>query len=173
MTQAAYPPLQVDLLLPEVVVSGSVATLSETRRLVDILNSGEPVIEIKDALLTLRNESQGRVLPLLSVQKSSLLLAMPRETEEQIRLRQFARAGITPSEGALLPVAVLVPPYYVEGSARIPAGSARRGIERESLAPFFVLTDATITRHDGASRSERIVVVAREHIAALALRGEA
>src|SRR5438270_6659990 len=79
-------PLLVELYLERAHVVGVCRDVQERRRLIDVLNHQDDMIEIEDARVSLGSGAT-KQYETLRVLKSAVLAAVPRETEEQSRRR--------------------------------------------------------------------------------------
>ena len=74
---------------------------------------------LESALLTLGHTSEPRAFDSIALQKREVLVAIPRETEEQRRQRAIANTGVANLSSVRVRIGVYLAPLYVEGEAHI------------------------------------------------------
>lgn len=160
-------PVRVEVLLRGTSVSGLAPMVEARRRLVDLLNGPDESLELQAVCLTLPGGEQ-RFLPGLAVQKRAIIVAVPHETAEHIRLRAVMSAGISRARRLPLPVSVLAPPLYLEGMAYLPETTLPRDPVLADLTRFFPLTGTRILLEDGSWLEAEVAVVNRDFVASIA-----
>jgi len=163
-------PLLVELLLANSRIRGLSTQVEERRRLVDILNSADEAFHLNHAKVSL-GTSAARDLPNLNVEKRAIVVAIPHETEEQLRQRAVLRMSVaaTPTKPAV--VTVIVPPFIVEGTAHLPpsVGTLRGNLHADTgvFNRFLTMTDAKLTLPNGTAIEAPVLFVNRDLIAAI------
>src|SRR5262245_38292380 len=81
-------PLLVEIYLEEAQILGVCKQVQERRRLIDVLNHQDETIQLEEARVTFGNATnEPHHYANLTVVKSAILAAVPRETQEQNRRR--------------------------------------------------------------------------------------
>jgi hypothetical protein len=172
MEQIKTPdPLLVEAFLSGgAVINGLCRQVEERKRLVDVLNSTEGTIEIEMARLFLRAGTEPMVFPTISIEKRSIVAAVPRETSAQNR----RRAVLTNMMGGRRQrmhkdVTVICPPYAIEGVAHVAEGSGTLRPSPDIFTHFFPMTDVVITLAGEGERILPVVLVNRDAIVGMTL----
>jgi len=163
MNQDASP-LLVELYLERAHISGACHDVQERRRLIDVLNHQDETIELHDVQVSL-GSGVARHYEEMHVAKSSILAAVPRETQEQSRRRAVLTNIAGKQETRQMSLALLLPPIAVEGAAHMPVGAGAKSIK--SFSKFFSLTGATLAMTGNADRELDVVIVCRDHVLAM------
>jgi len=110
----------------------------------------------------------------IAIEKKSILVVIPRETDEQDRQRALTTLVTGPARTVQVPLGVLSPPLVIVGTAHLP-GSYGTGLVRadaNQFARFFSVTNARITLADGSSLEAPIILVNRDEVSAMARTAE-
>ncbi len=174
MTEPNIENLLVDFYLTNAHVFGIVprVQVEEGRRLVDVLSTGAELLELRAGNVRLATGGETRTLENFSLKKSEILIAMPRETQAQIRHRALFRSGIGSVAAVSLSIGLLLPPFYVEGSLSASSLMSKR-LDVNAFERFFVLTRADVWLPDGSRHSEPFIVINRDGISAIGQLDEA
>ena len=165
--------LIVELYLDRARIIGVLPNVSQNRRLVDVLGNQDSTFEVESAEARLIGSVQSYRFNLMTVRKSDVLFAIPRETPDQIRGRALYRTGMSTQTQAAMAIGVLLSICHISGTTFVPPGQNRQKIEADLLPRFFAMSGATITQSDGSTSEEAVVIVNREGILALGRLNEA
>jgi hypothetical protein len=157
-------PLLVELYLERAHILGTCRDVQERRRLIDVLNHQDETIAIQDAQVSLGGDVTKHYEE-IHVQKSAILAAVPRETDEQNRRRAVLTNMMGKQETRQKALALLLPPLAVEGQAHVAGGAGALSIKM--FSKFFSLTGATLSMAGNADRALSVVVVSRDHVLAM------
>jgi hypothetical protein len=160
-------PLLVEIFLERAHILGVCRQVQERRRLIDVLNGQDDMLEIEQARVSL-GSSEPKNYETLSVLKSSILAAVPRETQEQNRRRAVLTNMMGRQETRQKQISLIVPPLVLDGSAHISAG-AGGAMSVKTFSKFFPLTGATLAISGQANRELDVVLVSRDHIIAMSV----
>jgi len=160
-------PLLVEIFLERAHILGVCRQVQERRRLIDVLNGQDDMVEIEQARVSL-GTSEPKHYETLSVLKSSILAAVPRETQEQNRRRAVLTNMMGKQETRQKQISLLVPPLALDGSAHISAG-AGGAMSVKTFSKFFPLTSATMSISGQPDRELDVILVSRDHIIAMSL----
>ena len=161
-------PLLLELYLEGAHVLGVCRQVQERRRLIDVLNHQDDVLEVEQASVTFGPDSEPRHYATLSVTKSAILAAVPRETQEQNRRRAVPTNMMGRQQTRQKSLALLVPPLAIEGTAHVSAGAGAT----QSMAiftKFFSLTGATISIPGHEDRDLDVVLVSRDRVVGMSI----
>jgi hypothetical protein len=164
-------PLLVEVYLKGGHVSGLTRLVEERVRLVDLLNNPDSLFELESAKLTAGDSGVARFLPSLVIEKSAILVAIPHETQDQLRHRAMLNTGLGRTTKQAQ-ISVLLPPLFVEGTAHFAPGTMRFRPSLNTFTHFFPLTSAVIHLPDGESVEQPVILVNRDGVAALSLPQE-
>ncbi len=173
MQDSTKAPLLVEFYLQGAHVSGVSRQVEQRRRLVDVLNGQEGTFELDSAKLTIQSSGMPRFFPTLSLQKRSIIAAIPHETQDQVRMRAVLNSGMGRAGTMQAQIAVLVPPYYIEGTAHMAPGSGKLRPDPAVFTHFFPITAAQLFLPEGQSLELPVLLVNRDCISAMALLSEA
>jgi hypothetical protein len=169
-------PLLVELFLHGARIKGLCREVGRRRRLVEILNTPGDVFELESAVVTLQVGAPMHA-PALSVEKRSIIAAIPWETKEQDRQRALDTSTLGRSQTTPVPVVTFSPPFVVSGTAHLPAGyvNPRRTLHPDPsvFSHFFPVTSAHMTLADGSQVEAPVIVVNRECVSAMGRAAEA
>ena len=98
------------------------------------------------------------------VLKHSILLAVPRETQEQIRQMLLQRTLVGRAVRQPLPVSIILPNMAVDGTAHLPSGAG--SIQLSMLERFFPVTEASVSVAGEPPFMTPVVLVNRDAIVA-------
>ena len=163
-------PLLVELFLENARIRGLSNQVEERRRLVDVLNAAEEAFHLDQGKVTM-GAGEPRDLANLNVEKRAIVIAIPHETEDQLRQRAMLRMtmGATPTKPA--EITVLVPPFVAEGTAHLPpsVGTLRGNLHANTgvFNRFLTLTDAKLILPNGGAIEAPVMFVNRDLIAAM------
>src|SRR5688500_1675998 len=73
-------PLLVEVYLEGAHILGVCRQVQERKRLIDVLNHQDSILEIEQARVTFGIDGEPRIYESLSISKSAILAAVPRET---------------------------------------------------------------------------------------------
>jgi hypothetical protein len=171
MNKAAPAPLLVEAFLAGgAMITGLCRQVEERKRLVDVLNSPEEVIEIEQASLSLRHGYEPLHLPTISIEKRSILVAVPRETSEQNHRRAVLTNMIGHARTVQKDVTLILPPYAIDGIAHVAPGIGKLRPHADIFRHFFPITDAIVTIPEEGRRPMPVILVNREAIVGMSLR---
>jgi hypothetical protein len=162
--------LDVEVFLEGMLVRGHSKDAGGRRRLLDVLNAPEDHIELSDVAVTKLPSGASNEFPVISIEKRSIIAAIPRETAGQDHQRQMANLGGR-VETLQIRVTMAAPPYVISGTAHAIHGTTAPKVPSASSAlftHFFSVTDATITFAEGEPTEASILLVNREMVAATA-----
>lgn len=165
--------LVVEIYLDRARITGLLPNVSQNRRLVDVLGNQDLSFQLESAEACLAGGEQPYRFKSMTIKKSDVLYAIPRETQDQIRARALYRTGMSTQATASTPLAVLLNTCHISGKALVPPSMNRQNLEATSFPSFFALTGATITQADGSTSKEQVVIVNRDAILALGRPDEA
>jgi hypothetical protein len=160
-------PLLVAIFLERAHILGVCRQVQERRRLIDVLNGQDDMLEIEQARVSL-GSSEPKNYQTLSVLKSSILAAVPRETQEQSRRRAVLTNMMGRQETRQKQISLIVPPLALDGSAHISAG-AGGAMSVKMFTKFFPLTGATMSISGQADRELDVMLISRDHIIAMSV----
>lgn len=168
-------PILVEVYLHGGHVKGLTRRVEQRRRLVDVLNSSDTALFELEAVTMTVPGIDDRSIPLIAIDKSAILVAIPRETQEQTRHRALLNTGIemigAPSQQT--PMGFLIPPLYLEGTAYLPSSSGLANKPTASVfSNFFPVTGATLYLPDGTKTDEPIVLLNRDNLTLLSFLSE-
>ena len=132
-------PLLVEIFLERAHILGICRQVQERRRLIDVLNHQDDTMEIEQARVSLGPNSEPKHYETLSLLKSSILAAVPRETHEQNRRRAVLTNMMGKQETRQKSISLIVPPMALDGAAHISAG-AGGALSVKMFTKFFPLT---------------------------------
>lgn len=163
-------PLLVELYIDGAHVLGVCRQVQERRRLIDVLNHPDEVLDVEEAHVTLGPDAAPRRLGSFQVQKRSILAAVPRETQEQNRRRAMLTNMMGRHQTDQKQIALVVPTLAIDGAAHIAAGA---GTTRNfaGFSRFFPVTNATLTAAGTAPRQLDVVLVGRDRIVGISIAG--
>ena len=159
--------LIVELFLDRARVIGMLPNLSQNRRLVDVLGNQDSSIVLENAEARLVGGNQSYKFASMSLKKSDVLFAIPRETQEQIRARAMYRTGMSSQTQASMPLGVLLPTCHIAGTTYVAPSVSRQKLEVAAFPHFFAIANARITEANDATTEEQVVIVNRDAILAL------
>ncbi len=173
MLPAAGPTgVTVDLLLPGYRLIGVSYQVTEKVRLSDVLSArGETVLLRHASVLSLKGQVIAS-LPEVTIEKSQLIAAIPKESEDYQHRQRLFRAGMTKPMLVRSPVLALVPPYAATGKVHLPPNSDLSDPAHSGLGRFFPLTDAVLFMGDDRLYQGPVVLVNRDLVAMLGRTGE-
>ena len=161
-------PLLVEIFLERAHILGVCRQVQERRRLIDVLNGQDDMLEIGQARVSLGPNTEPKHYETLSLLKSAILAAVPRETQEQNRRRAVLTNMMGRQETRQKAISLIVPPLAFEGDAHISAG-AGGALSVKTFSKFFPLTGATMSISGQPDRDLDVVLVSRDHIIAMSL----
>src|SRR5262245_2537732 len=170
---SAIGPVPVDLICASLRLSG-LLDAGDDRRFSDVLNADEPVLSLRHVRI---RDHAGSLLDgceLAVIEKREVLLAVPRESDEQLSAHRNRRIGILPPYSNLLPLPALVatPPFTAAGILNYP--SARGVYEGTSVFPrFFPLLDATLRLGVEVVEQGPVLLVNRGAVVSIGIMQEA
>ena len=163
-------PLLVEVYLEGAHILGVCRQVQERRRLIDVLNHQDEILEIEQARVSLGSGIEPRHYDTMSIQKHAILAAVPRETQEQNRRRAVLTnvLGMARQQTMQKSISLIVPPLTIEGSAHIATGAgATRGLE--GFPKYFPVTGATLTLPGAPSRELEVILVSRDRVIGMSL----
>ena len=164
--------LLVELYIKGGHVNGVTAQVEGRRRLVDVLNSPESMIELTDAKLSIATNGMARFFRALSIAKSSMLAAVPHETQDQMRQRAMLNTGLGHATTMQAQLGLLLPPLYVEGTAHVAPGAGKMRADLKTFTPFFALTASSIYLPEGDVVEMPVVLVNRDAVVVTSIVSE-
>jgi hypothetical protein len=167
-------PLLVELFLHGARIKGLCREIGRRRRLVEILNTPGDVFELTSAVVTL-TVGPPMHAPALSVEKRSIIAAIPWETKEQDRKRALETSMMGRAQTTLAPVVAFSPPFVISGVAHLPAAYTARGQlhpDAHTFSHFFPVTGAHLTLADGSQVEAPVVLVNRDTVSAMGRAAE-
>lgn len=105
-----------------------------------------------------------RLLDSFSVLKESVLLAIPHETQAQVRDLSVQRSLLGRVSRRTAPMLILLPSMTVEGTAYLPAGAGPLQFSPTLFASFFAITEACISRPNLEVLNAPVVVINRQQV---------
>jgi len=159
--------LVVELFLDRARVIGLIPNVSQNRRLVDVLGNQDLSIELEEAEARLAGGSQSYRFSSMSLKKSDVLFAVPRETPNQIKARAMYRTGMSTQAQTSMPIGVLLSTCHIAGKTYVSSSMSRQKLEVASFSHFFAIAEASITQADGSKSEEPVVIVNRDAILAI------
>jgi hypothetical protein len=156
-------PLLVELFLEGARAVGVCRQVQERRRLIDVLNAQDTVIEMEEAAVWVAGAREPRQYPTLAIIKHNVIAAVPRETHEQNR-RRAVLTMMGKQATAQQHVALVVPPLMIEGTAHMPMGVGVTVNMTERMSKFFPVTAATLSVYSEEDRHLDVVLVSRDHV---------
>ena len=158
-------PLLVELYLERAHIVGVCRGVQERRRLIDVLNHQDEMIELEDARVSLGSGATKQYDSIL-VNKASILAAVPRETQKQSHRRALMTNVMGKQETRQMSLALILPPLAVEGQAHISGGAgAMQSIK--IFSKFFSLTSARLSMAGNADRELDVILVSRDRVVAM------
>jgi hypothetical protein len=168
-------PLLVELFLHGARIKGLCREVGRRRRLAEILNSPEDTFELESAVVTLGVGAPMHA-PVLSVEKKSIIAAIPWETREQDRQRALDTSVVGRAQTTPTPIVAFSPPFVVSGVAHMPSGyvNPQRALHPDPSAflHFFPVTRAHLTLADGSQIEASVVLMNRESVSAMGRAAE-
>jgi hypothetical protein len=158
-------PLLVELYLEHAHIVGICRDVRERRRLIDVLNHQDEMLDLEDARVSLGN-GVGKRYESILINKASIVVAVPRETELQSRHRAIMTSVAGKQETRQMSLALVSPPLVVEGIAHVSAGAGARN-SINVFSKFFSLTGATLSLPANPDREFDVVLVSRDHVVAM------
>jgi hypothetical protein len=146
--------VSVELVLNGFKINGKLH-VEERRRLVDILNTADEIFDLSEVTVT-PTSGEPRSFKTLPIEKRSILMAIPQETEEQSRRRAVLSTGLARSTASKTPLWLLVPPLIAEGMVHIGFATGKiRSLDSHSIPRFFALTNAKVYLEDRRTPARR------------------
>jgi hypothetical protein len=139
--------------------------LAPPKRVSDLFNDNTDQLQLSDVEVTSLAGVKFSCHTSFVVQKSEILLALPRETAAYEQARRADRFGLPTPRSTPEPASVLLPPFLVRGQLHLPAPIDWSRVMAR-LAPFFALTDAVIQIEDGSTEVADVILLNREEVAA-------
>jgi hypothetical protein len=173
MNEAARAPLLVEVYVQGGHIAGLTHQVEERRRLVDILNAQDAIFELQSAKLTLASSGLPRFFPVLSIDKKSILAAIPHETQDQLRQRAMLNTGIGRSATLQAQMGFLLLSLYIEGTAHVAPGAGKLRPDPRVFTHFFPLTSATLYLPDGDPLEVPVLLLNRDALVSISLLSEA
>jgi hypothetical protein len=167
MTTARFP-LIVHFLMRGALVTGMIDLQEERRRLVDLLNGQTPLL-LTSVEVTVYGVEGVKHLPSMTVAKNAVLAAIPRETDDQNRMRLMQRNMVGHATTMQARMVILLPPLIVEGVAHGPSGAVRLTQDPAIFTHFFPVTDAEITMADGSMQDVPVAIVNRDAVVGMSM----
>lgn len=168
-------PLLVELFLHGARIKGLCREVGRRRRLTEILNTPGEVFELESAVVTLAVGAP-MYAPSLSVEKKSIVAAIPWETRDQDRKRALDASTLGRAQTTPMPVMAFSPPFVFSGMAHMPAGyvTTRGQLHPDPSAfmHFFPVTKAHMTLADGSQIEAPVLLVNRESVSAMGRAAE-
>jgi len=168
-------PLLVELFLENARIRGLSNQVEERRRLVDVLNSDDEAFHLNQANVSL-GAGAPRDLANLNVEKRAIVVAIPHESEEQLRQRAMLRMTVGASPTKPAEITVLVPPFVAEGTAHLPpsVGTLRGNLHANTgvFNRFLTMTDAKLILPNGSAIEAPVMLINRDLIAAISSPAE-
>ena len=164
-------PLLVELYLEGAHILGICRQVQERRRLIDVLNHQDEILEIEQARVTFSPNSQPQDYATMSIIKSAILAAVPRETQEQNRRRAVLTNMIGRKETRQKSLALIVPPLSIAGSAHVSTGAGAMQ-SMQVFSKFFPLTGATLYIPGQPDRALDVVLVSRDRVVGMSVMPE-
>ena len=156
-------PLVVELFLEGARAIGVCRQVRERRRLIDVLNTQDTVLELEQVSVSLAGWREPQQFPSLAVIKHTIVAAVPCETQDQSRRRavltMMSKQATTQQQ-----VSLMVPPLMIKGTAHMPTGAGVTVNMTERMAKFFPVTDTTLSVHNQDERRLDDVLVSRDHV---------
>ena len=109
-----FGPLVVDIFLEGARAIGICRQVQERRRMIDVLNTQESVLELEDVAVFIAGSKQPAHYNTLAVVKHTIVAAVPRETQVQNRMRAVLTNVIGRQATARQHVSLIVPPLAIE-----------------------------------------------------------
>lgn len=156
-------PLRIELYLEHSHIVAVCRQVGELRRLVDILNHGDEMLELEEASVTLSPALEPRTYAKLTVPKVSILAAVPHETPDDNRRRTLLANIVAKPEKTQKALTLIVPPLIIAGSTHISVGGAQRRFG-DVFARFFPVTSATVSIDGQADGTRPVILVGRDHV---------
>jgi hypothetical protein len=164
--------LTVDLLLLGYRLFGVTYQVNEKVRLGDLLNSTADTLLLKHtSIISLKGQVMA-ILPEVSVHKSQLVAAIPKESEDYQSRQRAYRAGMIKPDQVQVPVLAVVPPYAATGKVHVAPHADLLEAQHSGLARFFPLTDAVLFSGEDRLYQGPIVLLNRSLVATLGKTGE-
>jgi hypothetical protein len=164
-------PLLVEVFLHGARIEGYCTQVGVRRRLSEVLNMPDSILELERAKARIIHGSETLQTRSITVEKKSIIAAIPWETREQDRQRALATSMTGRAKTIQIPVVVLSPPLVIAGTAHLPGGglgSISLRADPSIFPRFFSITDARVTLQDGSSLDAPVVLVNREMVSAMA-----
>jgi hypothetical protein len=156
-------PLVVELYLEGARAIGICRQVQERRRLIDILNTQDAILEMEEASVLIQGAREPHQYPTLAVIKQTIIAAVPRETQDQTRLRAvFTMMGKQATTQQH--VSLVVPPLRVEGTAHLSMSAGATVNLTERMSKFFPITGATMAANHEEERQLDVILVSRDHV---------
>ena len=114
-----------------------------SRRISDLLNDPAETLLLADVRFATMEGTLLDTLPEFTIDKASIVVAVPWESAGYIAARRADRFGISPPKLPETPVRVAIPPFIVHGYLHT-ASSVGTPAMMKALGHFFVLTDAFV-----------------------------
>jgi hypothetical protein len=160
------PGYVVEVFHHDLHTSGVTHELGGRLRLVDLLNSDDPTFDLREATVDLVGRL--RQHENLTLIKSSILVAVPRETPEQIREMLMGRMLYGRAARQAIQLAIAMPGLSIEGTGYVSTGAGT--IRLATFEPFFPMTSCAIETDKYGRIDTPVALVNRDAIAALQCR---
>ncbi|HXH23033.1 MAG TPA: hypothetical protein VNN10_13485 [Dehalococcoidia bacterium] len=164
--------LTVDLLLSGYRLAGVSYQVTAKLRLSDLLNSRSETFLLRHAsVLSLKGQVMAS-LPEVSVQKTQIIAAIPKESEDYKHQHQLYRVGMVKPTLVRVPVLALLPPYAATGKVHVPPNSDLSDPAHSGLLRFFPLTDTFLFLGEERLYQGPVVLLNRDMLAVLGQTGD-
>jgi hypothetical protein len=148
-------------------VRGNVRLPNENYRLTDFLNTAEESIHLTHvSVFSLDGAAQDEIGE-LTLEKRTVRLALPRETQDFLSRRRLTRAGMARPDFKPVPALILLPPFTVKGLIFAGAIADHGRLEPSRLARFASVTAASVYQDHRLLTENTFMAISRDAIAAI------
>ena len=148
-------------------ICGRIRLPNDSSRLTDLLNAADESLHLTDVSVFSLGRAAHDEIGELTLEKQTVRLALPRESQDFLSRRRLTRAGIARPNYTPVPALILLPPYTVKGLLYSGVGADRGWLEPSRFPRFVSVTDASVYRDGRLLVGETFIAVSRDAIAAI------
>jgi len=148
-------------------IRGTVKLPNESYRLTDLLNAPEGSLHLTDVSVLSLDDAARDEIGELTVEKQTVSLALPRESQDFLSRRRLTSAGMARPNFRPVPALILLPPYTIKGLLYPGVASDHGWLETGRLPRFASVTDASVYRDGRLLVGDTFIAVSRDAIAAI------
>jgi hypothetical protein len=158
--------INISVLLASLRLEGSLH-MEQEQRVSDVLGTADDRFVLQHVSVLSLDGSRIESCPELLVDKRQVLAVVPRESAGYLASRRVARMGLTtPGNSASLALAVMLPPFHVQGTFHSQGPLNLEHINAR-LTRFFALTNADVNLGRALLEEKVTLLVNRDLMAAI------